>query len=177
MECKAYEKGFSLVELLLTIALSAIVLSIIVTLMGYSSNSMRRTKEEVKLQTEAKDIVRHISGTAMEASDAEWPAAGVPMLIIRNDKAIDDERKEMVYWQKGNKIYFASKKTVSPTAAIAYNALPEDDSYLLGEQIVLFQGSVEENPANKKKMILADIEMENGDAEFICNERIYIRNQ
>ncbi len=70
---------------------------------------MRQTKEKVSLQTEAKDIVRHISGTSMEAGEAVWPEEGKPILIIRNDKAVEAERKEMVYWQDGNKIFFASK--------------------------------------------------------------------
>jgi prepilin-type N-terminal cleavage/methylation domain-containing protein len=172
-----YKQGFSLVELMLAIAISAIVLSMVSFLLTYSANSMKRTKAEVNLQTDAKDIVRHISGTSMEASNAEWPENDKPLLIIYNDKAVDPERKIMAYWQKGDKLYFASKEVISPAADIAYDLLPESDDYLLGEHIVSFEGSIEENQSNNKKMILAGIKLENGEIDFVCNERIYIRNQ
>ncbi len=76
---KLNNKGFTLVELLLAIAISTIVLGTLTALTVYASRSTKLTNEKITLQNEVKDAVNHIESYCMEAETASWhtvPATG-----------------------------------------------------------------------------------------------------
>lgn len=170
MKALRNNKGFSLVEMLIAIAISAVIASALFALMSYASNSMNQTQAKVALGDEAKDIVNHITGYAMEASDAVWSDGG-KVLLIKNEAAAEPEKKEVIYWRIGENLFFASITEVSP------DALPDDKQYLLGEQVEDFEGSIDYNTESNKKLILVNIKLKNAMASFECNNQIFIRNQ
>ena len=172
MNKKLNNKGFSLIELLIALAVSAIVMTVILALMGYTSNQMAMTQQKVSIQDEAKDILNHIVNYGQEGSSAEWSDSGVKHLIIRNnsDKAAI-KRKEVVYWFIGNEMYFASTEDVNVASLAA------DKKHLLGENVEDFICEVKENSESKTKYITVDLKMKTEKANMSCTNNVYLRNQ
>ena len=67
---KRCKEGFSLVEMIIAIAIVGIVMSGVVLLISYSTNNMRRTSNMVNLQNETKDAMMHMSTYIQEGTDA-----------------------------------------------------------------------------------------------------------
>jgi len=61
-------QGFSLIELLISMALLSIVMVMVVTFMGSSQAAYRKTKSNLNLQTEAMQVMEQMSDTMMQAS-------------------------------------------------------------------------------------------------------------
>jgi type II secretory pathway pseudopilin PulG len=64
----------SLVELIISMAISAIVLSMIMIIISIASKSFRRTNDEVNLQLEAQTTMNQLSNLIMEAGRIEESA-------------------------------------------------------------------------------------------------------
>ena len=60
-------KGFSLVELLVAIAIMSIILMMVVQMMGSSSVALRKTRKKLELQTEAMEFREQFSDILMQA--------------------------------------------------------------------------------------------------------------
>lgn len=65
-------KGFTLVELLVSISISVIVMSSIAYLTSYSSRNYRRASEDVSLQMEAQTIINQLDDLIMEAYNVKY---------------------------------------------------------------------------------------------------------
>ncbi len=83
---KLNNKGFSLVELLIAIAVSTIVLGAVTAMIVYSSNSLRDTNARVEVQNQAKDAMNHIEGFCMEAVYPHWDEDNNALLLFTDKK-------------------------------------------------------------------------------------------
>ena len=95
-------EGFSLIEMIIAIAIVGIVMSAVILLISYSTNNMRRTSNTVNLQNETKDAMIHITTYLQEASDAYWDDANKALYVAKNKKNSDGSIKEMeisCYWR------------------------------------------------------------------------------
>lgn len=61
-------KGFSLVELLVAIAIMAIIMVMVVQMMGSSSVALRKTRKKLELQNEAMEFREQFSDVVMQAT-------------------------------------------------------------------------------------------------------------
>lgn len=168
-------EGYSLVELLIAIAISAIVLTGVLALLGFGTRNMRLTQARVELQNQAKDAVNHVSAYVMEASRVTWKEEG-DLLTVSRDKIGADHKVESTeqffYWRSGEGIYFARSSEVDPAA------LPADRKHLLVDHITGFTCEVKTNGDTGREflhvvMTLADEDI----AEFTCEKDISMRNQ
>lgn len=152
-------EGYSLVELMIAMALTAIVLVGLMALFSYGTHNMRITQAMVALQNQAKDATNHISTYAMEANDIEWYAdKGVLRIkkpVLSNDGGAGGavtpspatgsskvETETCYYWMAKNgdegAICFAKKKTAEITDEEEdIDNLPSviDQQYLLVDDI------------------------------------------
>jgi len=62
------DKGMTLIELIISMAISAIILSLIIIIISSASRIFRRTNDEVNLQLEAQTTINQLSNLSMEAS-------------------------------------------------------------------------------------------------------------
>ena len=76
-------EGFSLIEMIIAIAIISIVMSGVILLISYSTNSMRRTNNMVNLQNETKDALLHITTYLQEASDASWVPDKKALIVVK----------------------------------------------------------------------------------------------
>lgn len=69
---KRIREGYSLVEMMIAMAITAIVITGLIALLSYGSRNMRITQTMTALQNQAKDASNHLSSYVMEASKTEW---------------------------------------------------------------------------------------------------------
>lgn len=112
---KMNKEGFSLIELVIAMAVTVVVMSGIITLIAYSTRSMNLTQARAALQDQAKDSVNHISTRVMEggsvtpyddviAGDGKTRGA----LLIQNTKVKEDGTEEFTWY-----LYWVSAGTAS----------------------------------------------------------------
>lgn len=187
-------EGYSLVELMIAMALTAIVLAGLLALFGYSSHNMRITQAQVALQNQAKDATNHISTYAMEADDIKWDVStGKDVLVITKPITLKDEdsgettieTETCYYWvaedgDDGKAICFTKKKTkeiLDEDEELENLPSELNQQYLLVDDITGFKCEVKENDVTGKKVLHVEIDLENDRAEFKCEKDIYMRNQ
>lgn len=76
-------KGFTLVELMISMAISVIVIASIAYFMNYSSKNYKSANDEVILQTEAQAILNQLNDLIIEASNVKFDDLLINYLFIR----------------------------------------------------------------------------------------------
>ncbi len=174
-------EGFSLVEMLIVIAISSIVLAGVVTLIGFGTRNMRITQARVALQDEAKDAMTHITSYAMEATEASWSDSD-EMLTIVQETVDDDESvtstQKYYYFLSDGCVYFFDDSSVQYQSWWDHVSDSEKKKYLLLSDVTDFQCEVNENEGSEKYTLHVTISLSDGDvAEFTCDKDITMRNQ
>ena len=82
-------EGFSLIEMIIAIAIVAIVMSAILVLLSYATGMMRRTNNTVSLQNQSKYAMMHITTHVQEGSEASSFASGQGLVVAKINKRDD----------------------------------------------------------------------------------------
>ena len=110
MKRQVRNRGFSLVELIVGIAIAAIVSGMVLTIVQFSSNSFRSTTAEESAQQQAQTVTSQINDYVMNTKDAV--CYYVEDLMVSNDQNYEDvtssaindldsvERKRIVLYDK-----------------------------------------------------------------------------
>lgn len=81
---KLNNKGFSLVEVSIAVAVSTIVFGVITALIVFASNSSRQTNARITLQNEAKDAVNHMEAYIIEAQSVVWDSTSDALVLVKD---------------------------------------------------------------------------------------------
>lgn len=194
------KEGFSLVELMIALAMTAIVMLIVIGLMGFGVRNLTITRAEVSLQQEAEDAAKHMTSYAMEGSRIHLDTANKKLQI---DKDTVDPTGTVtatdswLYWQVDDKIYFGKIGTdpgVDPIASASPSTAPSAapsatpsaapstgpssiDDYLLAEHVKSFSCEVVEDAVTKKKAVRVIVNMEGSESTFDYHKQVFLRNQ
>lgn len=176
---KKFRDGFSMVEMLIAVAVSAVVLSSLIALLSYTLRSTNQTQARISLQNEAKDVVNHMASYVMEGNHATWEDAS-GRLAIEKDMEQDEvdsstgavvtklKKKEMYYYYLLNgALYF---KNVSG----GDTSLTEDKKHLLCENVESFEAKPDDAD---KQTIHITVKLKNSVSEFECKQDVHIRNK
>lgn len=168
-------EGYSLIELMIAVAISAIVLTGVLGLIGFGTKNMRMTQARVALQNQAKDAVNHISTYVMEASEVFWDETDHVLTISKDQIGLDNQvenTEQFLYWRSGDSIYFARESEVDPAALTA------DKKHLLVDHITGFDCEVKGNADTGREFLHVVLQLADEDiAEFECEKDISMRNQ
>ncbi len=110
---KLNNKGLSLVELLVALAVSLIVISAVVALIGNGVNSSRKQVNQAQVQEEANITMNNISDSVMEASDLKISTSGTGdknTILLRVDSSTG-EYKEYVFNESKHELYINTQAT------------------------------------------------------------------
>lgn len=163
--------GFSLIELIIAIALSVMVSGIIIALISVTSNSMARTKSKVALQSQANIAMNHMINMVQKASDVSFDSTHQIAIVTNKTKAGHDEEK-VVYWEKDNGLYYACPY-VDPTS-VASTDLPK---YLLANNVKNLELQTQVNAMSGKISYTIKMNFENDKATFDINHVVVPRNR
>lgn len=174
---KAKERaGYSLIELMIAIAISAIVLTAIVSLIGFATRNMRITQTSVDLQNQAKETLNHMTTYVMEGSTVTWDKDKKQLVITKNKIGALHQVESSLssyYWLDGNAIYFAKDSDEKKAVLTA------DKKHLLLDHVKDFSCEKRTDKEKKQKDILhISLQLQEGDtAEFSCDKDVMMRNQ
>lgn len=188
---KRKREGYSLVELLIAMAITTIVLGGLITLLGFGARNMRITHSLVALQEKAKDATNHISTYTMESSDIAWDDTKKVLLVTKESvsQEVDAEGNypapdvEKCFYWKGKDangvggIYFAKwDKVKDPGDATKVNLVSKPE-FLLVDDIQDFHCKVTADDVTGKKVLHLEMKLANVDTEFECKKDVFMRNQ
>ena len=174
--------GFSLVELMIALAISSIVLVGVISIIAYGTNNMNLTKARVALQDQAKDAMNHISAYTMEASKVDWYDSKNVLLVTKDvvqnvgtDETITttDPNNQYVYWIADNKLFFAC--VTDP--GIDVNNLQADQKHLLATDVATFVCKEEKSVSKAEKYLHVQLRLRDEKSEFNCEKDISLRNR
>lgn len=203
---KLNNKGFSLVEVLVAVAVSTIVFGAITALIVFASNSSRQTNARVALQNEAKDAVNHMEAYIIEAQSATWDSTANALVLIKDSedakevetgnhtldtvgpkvKVFNTAKKTFTYWydKTAKKLFFGECKTNAslPVGMADYRvdltaSLPTDDMYLLADNVEDFSLSIEKNKVSDKYTVNFHVQFKDNISEYSLDKCVYLRNQ
>ncbi len=184
--------GYSLVELMIAMGISAIVLASLLALLGYGAHNMRVSQALVALQNQAKDATNHISTYTMEASDVEWDEHKKVLTVTK--KSVPQELKlqpdgtkkypapveeKWYYWKGTDAIYFAERKDVLVTDEAGNQTvnLTGGQKFLLAKDMQDFDCKIKEDKKTGRKVLHLEMTLSNSITKFTCKKDIYMRNQ
>ena len=167
--------GYSLMELMIAIAISSFVLLGIISLIGFGTKNMRLTQAQVDLQNQAKDATNHMSAYVMEGNSVLWDDASKTLKVTKQKIGVNHLPEDVewsYYWKKDDGIYFA-KGTLSVPAD-----LTADKKHLLLDNVTDFSCEEKKNEDSEKKYLHITLKLADEDiAEFTCSKDIMMRNQ
>lgn len=79
------KKGFTLVELIISIAISFLVFGAVAAFMGQSTRNYRRSNDEISLQLEAQFILNQLNNLILEANNVKFDTGTHTLKIKQSD--------------------------------------------------------------------------------------------
>jgi prepilin-type N-terminal cleavage/methylation domain-containing protein len=161
-------EGMTLIELIISMAITAIVLTMIILIISVAANGFRRTNENVNLQLEAQITINQLSALAMETNE-----------IKESDKLTNPDVRYLLkgttysyaitFIKAKNKLYLVQKDTLEEVDAV--NPLDNENEYLLAEYVDKFEIAFED-----KKTANISIIFKLGDEEYPISKKVKLRN-
>lgn len=170
MKLMKNNEGITLIELIISMAITAIVLVMIVIFINSAANSFQHTNEDVNLQLEAQIAINQLSAILMEASDITNPAIDVsPDVKYLMDGPI--QCYAIYYIADKKRLYLipAASTTVADTINPVASADTENQ-YLMAEYISGFM--IEDNGKTAK----ISIDFSLGGSTYQTSKNVSLRN-
>jgi type II secretory pathway component PulJ len=169
LDLKKNNDGITLMELVISMAITAIVLSMLILIINTAAGSFKRTNENVNLQLEAQITVNQLSTILMEASGISTGSAAAPdvkYLLSGSPYCY------AVYFIKDeNKLYLISAGLTDDADRVTRTeTIASEAQYLLAEYVKSFDISLEGKTAKLK------IEFELGDQTLTATKNVKLRN-
>lgn len=183
---KRNNSGFTLVELILVMAITSIIIGAITVFMSASSRSYKAAESEISLQTEAQTIMNQISECVLEGNNVEYNESLRTLSIYHNDDDITTttDPLEIIWFNQTNKNMYLYNTTIGDKDTIfdSISAGVVSLENLLGEYVddfsVMPPYKFIYDPTGKKSTtLMVNIKMKHNDREFSLSEDIKLRNR
>lgn len=186
--------GFSLVELMVSVAILMVVMGSVLTMLALMSNSFSTSQKEVQLQDSVQATYTIVSDIIKEAQTDSNNGINSVQYDKINKKAyiVDEDTQEwtkskfyiveydastkILYLYSGN--LYSDVTTAEPSAQVDYKnisvkSLSDKDSYLLAKNVKSF--SIDDSKYSSGYVILT-LEIENGSRTASITQNVYLRN-
>lgn len=174
MKHKIHNRGMTLIELIIALAISILVLSMIAVFMKVASRGFNKTNDDVKLQMEAQVAINQLSNLAMEAKDIKSlqgvsdPDCGFCIVGYN-----DSNTYAVIYTSDNQKLYL-----VNTTQENILNISYSEDNDLLAEYVSGIQMTWAD--INKKNEIIITLTFAVGEGTnrhtYTVSRKIKLRN-
>lgn len=111
---KLNNKGFSLVEVLVVVAMSIILASLVVVIMTNSSTFFRKQSTQIDLSNESQIVTSQLNEAFMEATAYEYTDMGGGSFQIVLYDATAKNMKRTLYYDKANTTLYLAGGTAEP---------------------------------------------------------------
>ena len=177
-------RGMTLVELLIAMAVSAVILAAVTMFAGNAQKSYQNAQESVNLQMESQVLMEQLGGWIMEGNRIE--AAGsiltvydIPRKIttpLPDGVSYEDKTTKRVIWESDGKLYMKVIDNIadpdSDTSTVG--AADETKQNCIGLYVTGFMPQKDAADPAKVKIIL---KLEQGNQEYEVENEIVARNE
>lgn len=186
--------GFSLVELMVSVAILMVVMGSVLTMLALMSSSFSTSQKEVQLQDSVQATYTIVSDLIKEAqtdvnngiNSVQYDKVDKKAYIIDEDTqdwtkskfyiVEYDASTKILYLYNGN--LYTDVTAADPSAKVDYKnidvkSLSDKDSYLLAKNVKSF--SIDDSKYNNGYVILT-LEIENGSRTASITQNVYLRN-
>lgn len=168
------DNGMTLIELIISLAISAIILTMIIMIISSASKSFRRTGNEVNLQKEAQVTINQLTNLLMEANDINISSNLLP---TSDDKkyliTYLAENYAVLFIKKEQKLYLIKDEPMLPADDVIYT---DSDDFTARYLMAEFVKDFEIKDYDTKKVTVA-ITFEIDDKEYSTSRKIVLRNK
>lgn len=181
---KGNDKGFTLVELILVMAISTIIIAALIMIMSTSSMSYQSQESEISVQMEAQAVMNQITNLVIEANNISYDGSNTLTICHLDADPGTFDRKEVIWFDSANrKLYLFhigdSSKQYDMEEAINHGTKLSD--HLLGEYVTSFEVSpdsfVYDRTGKESTTLCVKVEMENGGKAYSVTGNIGLRNR
>ncbi|MHB8131024.1 MAG: prepilin-type N-terminal cleavage/methylation domain-containing protein [Mobilitalea sp.] len=176
-------EGMTLIELIISMAITAIVLSMIVMMISVASRSFTRTNENVNLQMEAQVAVNQISKLVMETYRIDdtsttniTPPLDVKYRLFNSADLAVIPKYAIVFIHDKKRLYLIESTLTSPVVnADDINPIATVEAeytYLMAEYVESLAITISTN----SKTATIELKLALGDTEYSVSKRVKLRN-
>lgn len=173
-------KGVTLVELIIGIAISSIITLIIVSFINGASESFRRANDEVNLQVEAQRTINLLNNQAMEAKDIyEVPGVGIESqrYVI---EASNSKFQVVLYVEADKKLYIVDENSGVDAAARRVDAETKvydiNSNFEAQSLLAEYVKTITISSLDAKNRVSISLTLELGDEEYAVTKKVKLRN-
>lgn len=160
-------RGISLIELIICLAITSIVLSILAVYISGASQVFRKTNDEVNLQMEAQVTINQLSNRAMEAKKIDLPTdPSDPKRRYVIEGYSESNVYVVIFNKEDNELYLTKATSLAEAQSITSN----DDS-LLSEYLEDIQITEEDS-----KTVTITLSFQAGKENYLVSRKIKLRN-
>lgn len=174
MQLRKNNKGMTLIELVISMAIMAIVFSMIALLINTATQSFKRTNQKVNLQLEAQVSMNQISNLVMETTmyESDSPEGNTRYLL----QTASNEYYAVYFAKAVKKIFLIQSdnidgvngaKTINPMAS-----KETQNQYLLAEYVE----SIDITVSADKKTVVIKIVFKIEKEEYTASKKVTLRN-
>jgi Type II secretory pathway, component PulJ len=174
MHARINNKGMSILELIISMTISAIVVFMIITFISAAFRVFRKTNDDVNLQMEAQTAMNQIVNIAMEAKEISEPYSigNIARYKIDHLNVTGNSDYALIYDGNQQKLYLV---TLSAASTDEYKTViySEKDN-LLAEYVAEFL--VKDAQAGKDSTKRIAIKLQLGSNDFLSTQTVCLRN-
>lgn len=147
---RSNNKGLTLIELILAMAISTIVIGAVIAFMSAGSRSYRFEENEISLQMEAQTVMNQINNLVIEGNNIEFNGTDRLTIYHTDNDSTTYDKSEVIWFDVSqNRLYLylinSDVESIAMNNEIATQSGLEDN--LLGEYVVDFSATLGELPA------------------------------
>lgn len=163
-------KGITLVELIIAIAISFIIFGAAMLFISSAQRGYDTASAEINLQSEAQILMEQMSEWVMEGNKIEIDTDKLVVYRINTAATGLTNTKRVIWLGSGGKLYMKKFNDISLDVNISVDETMEN---CIGEYVVDFSPGY--NAADKNKVIL-QLKLGIGSREYEINDTIKVRN-
>lgn len=160
------QKGFSLVELIVAIAIMAVVGGAVVGFCLSGTNSYKNVSNEIDLQYEAQLVINQLEDLLVDSSKGiGYDSATNTLSIYNNEEAYD------VVWNSTDSVVDLNRYAKVGTDMVMQS------SNLMAEYVTDFSVIIPTEDKNKNQTVNLSMKFEKADKEYLVTKNITLRNK
>lgn len=160
------QKGFSLIELIVAIAILTIVGAAIVGFCMSGTSSYKTVSTEVDLQYEAQLAINQLSDLLIDANCGVGFDASTSTLLVYNDSVA-----YTIAWTASDQKLTLNKYNVTATSVTL------ESSNLMAEYVTAFSAVIPTEDKNSHQMVDLTIKFEKDDKNYLASKNVTLRNK
>lgn len=167
-------KGYTLVELLVSMAITAVVVTIVISFLVTNSKNYTYASEEVNLQMESQTVMNQLYENIIEAN---W----LELKDVNSDKALLIYRStgiDVVFLNTADKcLYLVENLTKSDVADLSVISYQKDENLMATNLSDMSMYPADDESLIKDKQITLYLKFENTSLQYNVEQNIQFRNR